>query len=148
MNYLVLLKGVEYNVVDIKKESIWDYVDKIKDEAGTVLGYRLRQNIAYFSSRYGEYIGAEKGDRSDGATDGNIGIVTIKVPDLDSFGWIFHDELCSDGVFEDGTVCNNWQASNVLSDIMITEGYWFRARTWFWATWSMGGDEARKNGMF
>ena len=134
----VLLNGVEYNVVDIKKESIWDYVDKIKADDGNVLGYRLAENIAYFSVRYGKWIGAEKGDRSDGATSAK---------DIDSFGWIFHDELCSGGAFEDGTECTNWQASHVLTDIMKDEGYWFRTRSWFVATWLFGGGKARKNGM-
>ena len=104
-----------------------------------MLGYRVLQDIAYFSLRYGKWIGVEKGDRSDGATC---------APDLDSFGWIFHDELCNDGIFEDGSKCNNWQASHVLTDIMAVEGRWFRARTWFWATWFGGGGKARDNGMF
>lgn len=128
-----------YRVVDIENESVFDYVEKIKADNGETLGYRVLEDIAYFSLRYGKWIGVEKGDRSDGATGAK---------DLDSFGWIFHDELCNDGTFEDGTKCKNWQASHVLTDIMQVEGYWFRTRSWFWATWFAGGGKARANGMF
>lgn len=139
MKYSVILNNEQYKIVDLRKDSIWDHVEKIKADDGSVLGYRVLENIAYFSVRYGKWIGAEKGDRSDGATFAK---------DIDSFGWIFHDELCNDGTFEDGTVCVNWQASHVLTDIMQVEGYWFRTRSWFWATWLSGGGKARENGMF
>jgi hypothetical protein len=118
--------------------SVWDYIDKIKADDGKVLGYRVTKNIAYFSTRYGEWIGVEKGDRSDGATFAK---------DLNSFCWVFHDELCNDGLFESGNTCNNWQASNVCTDIMSIEGYWFRTHSWFVATWLFGGGRARENGM-
>lgn len=135
----VLLNRVTYKVVDVTKESIWNYVDKIKAGDGAVLGYTLKQNIAYYSLRYNQWIGAEAGDRYDGATGAK---------DIDSFGWIFHDELCNDGKFESGVKCTNWQASHVLTDIMESEGYWFRTHTWFVATWLFGGGAARKNGMW
>lgn len=135
----VLLNGIKYTIVNISKESIWHYVEKIRAGDGKVLGYRLLEDISYFSTRYDKWIGAEKGDRSDGATSAK---------DLDSFGWIFHDELCTDGTFEDGSTCTNWQASHVLTDIMELEGYWFRTRSWFVATWLFGGGKARDNGMF
>jgi len=134
-----IFHGKPYTIVDIKNESIWDYVDKIRAGDDKVLGYRLRENIAYYSHRYNKWIGAEKGDRSDGATGAK---------DLNSFGWIFHDELCNDGTFEGGSNCTNWQASHVLTDIMKEEGYWFRTRSWFIATWLFGGGKARANGMF
>lgn len=139
MKNAILINGTQYIIVDIKNESVWDYVNKIKADDQSVLGYRLTENIAYFSVRYKKWVGAEKGDRSDGATFAK---------DLNSFGWIFHDELCNDGVFEYGSPCTNWQASQALTDIMQIEGYWFRARTWFFATWLLGGGKARKNGMF
>lgn len=135
----VLLHGDDYQIINLKKDSIWDFVIKIKASDETVLGYRVIKNIAYFSKRYKKWIGAEKGDRSDGAT---------YAKDLNSFGWIFHDELCNDGIFEGGSECSNWQASHVLTDIMKIEGYWFRTRSWFWTTWLFGGGKARKNGMF
>lgn len=138
MNREVILNNITYEVVDVKNNSVWDYVEKIRADNGEVLGYRVLENIAYFSHRYQKWIGVEKGDRSDGAT---------YAKDINSFGWIFHDELCNDGTFERGVKCNNWQASNVLTDIMKDEGYWFRAKTWFWSTWIGGGGKARENGM-
>lgn len=137
-NLTVLLNSNIYAVINVKSDSVWDYIDKIKADDGRVLGYRVNRNIAYFSERYKKWIGVEKGDRSDGATGAK---------DLNSFGWIIHDELCNDGKFEDGSECVNWQASHVLTDIMKDEGYWFRTRTWFWATWFFGGGKARDNGM-
>ncbi len=139
MKSKILLNGINYIIINIKNESIWDYVQKIKADDGGVLGYRVLENIAYFSKRYNKWVGVEKGDRSDGATFAQ---------DLDSFGWIFHDELCNDGAFENGVTCNNWQASHVLTDIMKVEKYWFRTRSWFWATWLFGGGKARNNGLF
>jgi hypothetical protein len=118
---------------------VFGYVDKIKADDGKVLGYRVKQNIAYYSLRYSKWIGVEKGDRSDGATSAK---------DINSFGWIFHDELCNDGTFEGGAKCSNWQASHVLTDIMRDEGRYVRQYTWFWATWFFGGGKARANGMF
>lgn len=141
METSIFFKGVEkhFTIVDVKRESVFDYVEKIKADDGTVLGYRVIKNIGYYSRRYGNWIVVEKGDRSDGATC---------APDLDSFGWLFHDELCNDGIFEDHEKCNNLQASAVLSDIMAEEGRWFRRASWFCATWLFGGGKARKNGMF
>ena len=54
----------------------------------------------------------------------------------------------SDRCFSDGTLCTNWQASKILSDILKSEGRWFRSRSWFAATWLFGGGKARNNGMF
>lgn len=139
MSLKVLLGSKTYKVITPKSMSIWKHVDIIKADNGEVLGYRVKENIAYYSKRYSRWIGAEKGDRSDGATYAR---------DLDSFGWIFHDELCNDGTFELGVKCTNWQASSVLSDIMKEEGYWFSSRSWFFGTWTRGGGKARKNGMW
>ena len=137
--YIVTLNGIEYSAVNPKLKSVFDYVEIISADNLDVLGYRVLENIAYYSKRYKRWIGVEAKDKSDGATC---------APDIDSFCWLFHDELCNDGAFEDGTECNNWQASSVLSDILKQEGRWFRARTWFTATWIGGGGKARENGMF
>ena len=134
----VILHSDVYRDIDVTSDNVWDFIERIRADDGAILGYRVLDNIAYFSRRYGKYIGVEKGDRSDGATGAK---------DLDSFGWIFHDEMCVDGTFEIGVKCTNWQASHVLTDIMKLEGYWFRTRTWFWSTWFLGGGKARKNGM-
>ena len=138
MKSVFISHNIEYILVDVKNGSVFDYIEKIKAEDGKVLGYKLLENIAYYSRRYRKHITCEKGDRSDGATS---------APDIDSFCWIFHDELCVEGAFDDGSVCNNWQASSVLSDILKDEGRWFRARTWHYATWLFGGGEARENGL-
>jgi len=131
--------GEDYIIVNTKTESIWDYVRKIKADDGKVLGYRVFLNICYYSPRYRKWIGVESGDRSDGAT---------MAKDVDSFAWIFHDELCNDGLFECGAVCDNLQASAVCGDLLKDSGHWFRARSWFMATWLFGGGAARDNGMF
>jgi hypothetical protein len=135
----MLINTIEYFPVDVLRESVHHYVDEIKADNGKTLGYRVRCNVAYYSARYGKWVGVEKGDRSDGATGAK---------DLNSFGWLFHDELCNDGTFEDGSMCTNWQASHVLTDIMQAEGFWFRTRSWFLGTWLFGGGAARANGMF
>lgn len=139
MDNTIILHGVEYIVVDIKNESVFDYVEEIKADSGAVLGYRVLENIAYFSLRYNKWVTVEAKDVSDGATS---------APDIDSFCWVFHDELCEEGMFDDCTICSNWQASKVLSDILCAEDRWFRAFTWFWATWSVGGGKARENGLW
>lgn len=100
--------------------------------------YELTKDVSYFSKRYNKFVVAKKGERFDGAT---------MAIDIDSYGWLIHDVLCRDGCFADGSPCNNWQASQVLSDILKSEGRWFRKYTWFWATWLFGGGEARKNGL-
>lgn len=121
----------------LNKESVFDYAIRVKHPDGK-WKYVLKKDIKYYSKRYKKWIIAKKWDKFDGATD---------APDIDSFGWLFHDILCRDGFFADGTSCNNWQASSVLSDILKEEGRWVRRHTWFWATWLLGGGKARDNGL-
>ena len=121
-------------------KTIYDYVEKIETGDGDIIGYRVIQDKSYFSRRYQRWVEISVNDKPyDGATGAF---------DIDSFGWLFHDVLCRDGCFADGARCTNLQASEVLSDILKSEGRWFRARSWFVATWLFGGGEARKNGMF
>jgi len=101
--------------------------------------YTLEHKIRYFSFRYKKWVTVPKGYRSDGATG---------VRDINSQSWWVHDWLCDYGVFDNGTQCTNWQASAILHDILADEGRWFRARSWFIATWLFGGGKARDNGMF
>lgn len=68
--------------------------------------------------------------------------------DIISQGWWVHDQLCNTGKWDDGTPATNWQASRVLSDILYDEGRKWRSKYWFWATFFMGGGQARQNGMF
>jgi hypothetical protein len=101
--------------------------------------YILDHEICYFSHRYQKTVTVPVGYESDGAT-GAIDIYT--------HSWWVHDKLCDTGVFDDGTLCNNWQASQVLSDILQKEGRWIRAQYWFTFTWLFGGGKARDNGMW
>ena len=101
--------------------------------------YYNQREFTYYSKRYNKKITVPKGYKSDGAT-GAI--------DINSKAWWVHDILCEFGKFDDGTPCNNLQASSVLSDILKSEGRWFRARSWFVATWLFGGGKARDNGMY
>ena len=91
--------------------------------------------IDYYSLRYSKRVSVPVGYLSDGAT-GAI--------DIYSRSWWVHDKLCDTGVWHDGTPCTNWQASTVLSDILRSEGRWFRARTWRWATFLFGGGKCRE----
>lgn len=131
-------KSVTFRVVDLEKESVFDYVTIIPDKKGKDR-YICIENIGYFSERYKKWVIREAQDDSDGATCAE---------DIDSFGWLFHDELCDTGLWEDGTKCTNWQGSKVLSDILAVQGFTVRAHTWFIATWLVGGQKLRKNGMF
>ena len=101
--------------------------------------YKLLTEIIYYSKRYNKVIKCDIGMRSDGATGAR---------DIKTRGWWVHDQLCDTGTFKDGTKCTNLQASTILYDILRSEGYWFRARTWFITTLSFGGGKARRNGIF
>lgn len=101
--------------------------------------YYLVDSFSYFSVRYVKSVYLPAGYKSDGAT----GAV-----DISSIAWWVHDYLCDYGKFSDGSKCSNWQASSILHDILLSEGRWFRAHTWRWATFLFGGGEARKNGLW
>jgi len=100
--------------------------------------YRCPIEIKYYSVRYDKYVTVPKNYPSDGATGG---------VDIFSISWWVHDKVCDTGEWDDGTKINNWQASKVLQDILRSEGRPVRAVLWFWATWLLGGGEARENGM-
>lgn len=137
MKHKIEFRGEDiiFTQVDVAKESVWDYVEKILTDDGDVLGYKVKEHIGYWSLRYKKWIICEAKDISDGAT---------YAKDLNSFGWIFHDELCNECIFEDGSPCTNWQASQVLTDIMAIEGFWFRKYSWLWSTFLLGGDEIKE----
>jgi hypothetical protein len=129
----------QFRAINVKTHSVFDFVNVIRATDGKKLGYEVKENLAYWSVRYRKWITIKKGDKSDGATS---------APDIDSWCWLIHDDLCNFGVFEDGSKCTNWQASKILSDILREEGKWFRSFTWFVGTWLIGGGKARENGMF
>ena len=102
-------------------------------------GYIAKNTWTYWSKRYGKSVTIEHGFYSDGATN---------APDISSDCWGIHDVICRFGVWDDGNKINNWQASTVLYDIMVSEGHSkFRASYWRLATYLLGGGAARKNGM-
>jgi len=120
-------------------KSIWDRIHVLDKPTKEGFKYVTLDRFEYFSRRYGKMISALPGEKFDGAT-GAI--------DIDSESWVIHDVLCRDGVFDDGTPCNNWQASMILGDVLADEGRWFRRLTWPVATWLGGGGKARDNGLF
>jgi len=89
-------------------------------------GYKLLREISYVSPRYRRRATVPEGYISDGASG--------PAEDIVSEAWWVHDILCSSGTFDDGAKCTNWMASWVLHDILLKEGRWFRARSWFVAT--------------
>jgi len=91
--------------------------------------YHNPKEIIYISPRYGKQKTVPEGYISDGAT----GAV-----DIYSNAWWVHDILKWDKFWDDGTECSNTQASFVIYDILVSEGRWFRARTWFVATYLWG----------
>ena len=105
-------------------KNIYDYVEKYKNMHDETM-YRVYVEYRYYSKRYNKYVTAKVGDEFDGATGAK---------DISSFGWIVHDVLKRDEQFDDGSDCTNNMASNVLYDILKSEGRWFRARSWYLST--------------
>jgi hypothetical protein len=101
--------------------------------------YTCPYTIVYVSPRYGKTITVPFGYESDGATG---------ALDIWSEGWWVHDVLCDRGTWDDGTPATNWQASQILQDILHDEGRKWRAHGWFWATFLFGGGKARENGLW
>ncbi|MGB3211200.1 MAG: hypothetical protein WBB19_10885 [Desulforhopalus sp.] len=106
---------------------------------GRVYKYRRKGAKTHFSERYNRSITVPDQYPSDGATDAF---------DIKSESWWFHDVVCDRGTWDDGTPVTNWQASVVLSDILHSEGRWWRSWRWLMATFFFGGGKARANGMF
>ena len=98
--------------------------------------YQLVTELYYFSTRYKKTIVAEPGIY-DGATGAS---------DIMSESWVIHDQICNKPFFQDGTPITAWQAATILSDILKSEGRWFRARTWRYSTFAFGCVKTRKNG--
>jgi hypothetical protein len=102
------------------------------------LSYFCPYRIEYFSPRYRKTVIVPIGYESDGASGPAV--------DVWSEAWWIHDRLCDTGRWADGSIATNWQASTVLADILHYEGRWFRARTWWIATWLFGCKRCAKNG--
>ena len=91
--------------------------------------YHNPKEIIYISPRYQKRKTVPEGYISDGATGAT---------DIYSNAWWVHDILKDEKTWDDGTACSNAQASFVIYDILVSEGRWFRARTWFVATYLWG----------
>ncbi len=101
-------------------------------------GYKfcLMKASSMYSKRYNKWVYLPLAMKSDGATCAR---------DLTgSWSWLFHDILCRDGHFTDGTPCTAWQASMILKDILCAEGRTFRRYTWKWATFLAGSWKNKK----
>lgn len=123
------------------KVNVFEYVQikhKFNRKGKDVLYYEVTKEYRYYSKRYKTLVVCPIGMISDGATG---------ALDINSMSWLVHDRLCDTGRFWCGSVCNNWQASQVVSDILRKEKRWFRSFSWKWATWLFGGGKARRNGM-
>ncbi len=102
-------------------------------------GYRLLEPLHYLSVRYGKFISAPKGYKSDGAS---------WAQDIHSVSWWVHDVMCTRGTWDGGIPCTNWQASMVLFDILWDEKRYVRSLYWPIFTWLLGGGKARENGLW
>jgi hypothetical protein len=92
-------------------------------------GYILNKKIVYYSNRYDKYITLPEGMYSDGATFAE---------DIVSLAPWVHDRLRGIFQWDDGSKCSNWQASNVLRDILLSEKRYIRCNRWFIATLIFG----------
>jgi len=98
--------------------------------------YVLLESLSYYSKRYKKWVHLMAGMLSDGATGAK---------DLPkSLSWWVHDKLTGETTWADGTPCTNWQASQVLSDILDEEGREIRKWTWKWMTFLFGGKKIKK----
>lgn len=96
--------------------------------------YEAQMAKDYWSERYKKLVKIKIYQVRDGATG---------VRDIVSFAWWAHDQLCDDGVWADGSDVTPWQAACVLGDILRSEGRWFRATTWKYATLFLGCKRSR-----
>ena len=85
--------------------------------------YSCPFDITYYSPRYRLVKSVPLGFLSDGASG--------PAEDIYSEGWWVHDKLYRDGTWDDGTICTRFEADVVLYDILVSEGRWFRARSWW-----------------
>lgn len=93
--------------------------------------YRLREEVRYISHRYGDRtITCPKGMVSDGASG--------PAEDIISKSFFIHDRVRTTRKWDNGDKCTNRQASFVLRDILLKEGRYVRACTWWIATFCWG----------
>ena len=88
--------------------------------------YVLDAPIVYYSPRYRKTVTCPEGMVSDGASG--------PAEDVASLSWWVHDRVCTTFEWDDHTECPPWEGSTILHDILLAEGRWFRARSWWLAT--------------
>jgi hypothetical protein len=98
--------------------------------------YCLHESASAYSRRYDRWIHIDAGTLSDGAT----GAKDL----LSSWSWWFHDELCSNCCWSNGSPCSAKQASQVVSDILDDEGRDIRRWTWKFCTYWFGSRKIKK----
>lgn len=113
--------------------NINNYVRPYKDRKGKTR-YVVHSEFTYYSKRYDRKVICEVGFDSDGATGAR---------DINSMSWLVHDKLCDTACFHNGVPCTNLQASTILRDILLSEGRWFRANSWFLMTLAFGGKKLK-----
>ena len=96
-----------------------------EDDKGK-MHYILESPVVHTSKRYGKTATIPSGFDSDGGSG--------PAEDIVSLGWWVHDWLCRHKLWDDGSPCPPFQSSMVLHDILMRENRWFRAKTWFIAT--------------
>ena len=118
----------------------YDYI-RIDPDENDGMKFQILREVVYWSPRYKHYIKAGAGFKWDGATGAK---------DLEgSMSHLMHDVLCNNACWEDWSPVSNWQASQVLKDILRAEGYRWRQYTWRWATFFGGGWKIKfENGWF
>ncbi len=97
--------------------------------------YILLEKLIWLDKATDKFITVPKYFISDGAS----GAIDIK-----SKGWWIHDWLCEENGYDDGTYCNNWNASRILSGILFSERRPFRSLYWRVSTFILGGKHLRK----
>ena len=102
-------------------------------------GYESLRPFTYYSPRYLKTITVPSRFYSDGAT---------YAPDLNTDAWWIHDVVCRYGKFDDGTLCTNRQASAILYDILIEDGFRVWPTLWRVATYLLGGGAAREGKVY
>ena len=110
--------------------------EKLKAGVAALKDYTLKHPIYYFSPRYLKRVTVPEGFKSDGATGAF---------DIDSNSWWVHDKICQDGAWDDGSPVTRKQAATVLSDILWSEGRFFRATYWGVASYWLGCKKVRNN---
>jgi hypothetical protein len=121
----------------------FDFI-RISPDGNNGKKFMLLREICYLT-RYGKEIVGHPGYKWNGAD---------WVNDLDdgptmSMAPLIHDVACEFGTFDDGSPISNWQASQVLKDILKDEGRWVRMVPWRWGTFLFGGGFIKKrNGWF